>query len=226
MYLNARSYYIYPPLSRASSTRSHILCHPKTPASCPSPLLHHTPYPQSSSTSSTLGVISRFRNSFPFNAGAVSDARGVASEAADTSPALAAADFDVFDFDFFFFSYVALAHYPTLRCMKDDERNFGLTSCHPHTGRKLSKNPTSSNRFGYSHNPGGTVNTVAQNRMSLKMAMAKNSPISPSPPMLRYHTPIRSFTGQSGNITTSRIAASAPPAYSFCFHCGPSYSQT
>ena len=102
----------------------------------------------------------------------------------------------------------------------------GQTSCHPQTGLKLSKKPTSSNRFGYSHNPGGTVKTVARNSKSLKMAMRKNSPISPNIPILKYHTPILSLIGHSGNMTTAIIAASAPPAYNLVFHCGPSYSHT
>lgn len=58
------------------------------------------------------------------------------------------------------------------------------------------------------------------------MAMAKKRPMSPSKPMLRYQTPIRSFIGQSGNMTTAMMTVSAPPAYSFCFSCDPSYSQT
>jgi len=86
------------------------------------------------------------------------------------------------------------------------------TSCHPQTGRKLSKKPTSSNRFGYSHSPGGTVKTVAQNKINLKIAITKNNPIRPSRPMLRYQTPILNVTGHSGNITAARMAVSAPPA--------------
>ena len=70
------------------------------------------------------------------------------------------------------------------------------------------------------------MNTVARNSRRRKMAMRKNSPIRPNIPMLRYHTPILSLIGHNGNMTTAMIAASAPPAYSFVFHCGPSYSQT
>ena len=53
-----------------------------------------------------------------------------------------------------------------------------LTSCHPHTGLNESKKPTSSNRFGYSHRPGGCVNTVTQNNISRTIAIAKNKPKS------------------------------------------------
>ena len=102
----------------------------------------------------------------------------------------------------------------------------GLTSCHPQTGLKLSKKPTSSNRFGYSHSPGGTVKTVTQNSIRRKIAIAKNKPISPRKAMLRYQTPILNFTGHSGNMTTVMININAPTAYSFVRHCGPSYSQT
>src|SRR3954467_11135087 len=59
------------------------------------------------------------------------------------------------------------------------------TCCHPHTGLKLSKNPTSSNKLGYNHNPGGTTNMVIPNRINLNIAMTKNSPISPSRPILK-----------------------------------------
>ena len=100
------------------------------------------------------------------------------------------------------------------------------TSCHPQTGRKLSQNPTSSKRFGYSHKPGGAAKTVTQNSSSRKIAMAKNSAIRPSIPMLRYHTPMRNLIGHSGNMTTAMMSSSAPPAYSFCRSCGPSYSHT
>jgi hypothetical protein len=86
------------------------------------------------------------------------------------------------------------------------------TSCHPQPGRKLSKKPTSSNKFGYSQSPGGTVKTVTQKRMRRKIAMTKNSPIRPSMAILRYHTPMRNVTGQSGKHTSARTARSANPA--------------
>jgi hypothetical protein len=73
-----------------------------------------------------------------------------------------------------------------------------LTSCHPHTGLKLSKKPTSSKRLGYSHNPGGMVKTVRTNRINRKIAMAKNAATNPSMPMLKYQTPILSFNGHNG----------------------------
>ena len=56
------------------------------------------------------------------------------------------------------------------------------------------------------------MKTVAQNNINLKIAMAKNNPINPSKPILKYHTPILKVTGQSGNITAASIAAKAPPA--------------
>lgn len=56
------------------------------------------------------------------------------------------------------------------------------------------------------------MNTVAQNRINLNMAMAKKRPIKPNRPMLRYQTPILSVMGHSGNITAARIKIKAPPA--------------
>jgi hypothetical protein len=115
------------------------------------------------------------------------------------------------DFFFpFFFSYSQISTAPHLLSVQ------GLTSCQPQTGLKLSKNPTSSNKFGYNHNPGGTANIVIANRISLNIAMAKNNPIRPSMPILRYQTPSLIFIGQRGNMTIAKTTASAPAAYSFC----------
>lgn len=111
-------------------------------------------------------------------------------------------------------------------CIENKWERRCLTSCHPQRGLKLSKNPTSSNRLGNSQSPGGTVKTVTQNRTRRTRAMAKNSPSRPISPTLRYQTPRLSINGQSGNITTAIIIASTPAAIAFCFHCGPSYSQT
>jgi hypothetical protein len=100
------------------------------------------------------------------------------------------------------------------------------TSCQPHNGLKLSKNPTSSNRFGYSHKPGGVTNIVIAKRISRKIAITKNSPIRPSIPILKYQTPRRIFIGQRGKRTIANITARAPAAYNFCLICDPSHSQT
>lgn len=58
------------------------------------------------------------------------------------------------------------------------------------------------------------------------MLIAKNRPINPSIPILRYQTPKRIFIGQSGNMTIAKTIASAPAAYSFVMTCDPSYSHT
>ena len=86
------------------------------------------------------------------------------------------------------------------------------TSCHPHNGRNESKKPTSSNKFGYSQNPGGIEKTVITNSNKRKRAMAKNNPNNPSIPMLKYQTPNRSFKGQRGNNMTAKTRTTAPPA--------------
>ena len=67
---------------------------------------------------------------------------------------------------------------------------------------------------------------VIMKRISRTIAMAKNSPIRPKQPILRYHTPCLITNGQSGNKTIAMTPKSAPTAYTFCFHCEPSYSQT
>lgn len=100
------------------------------------------------------------------------------------------------------------------------------TSCHPQSGLKLSKKPTSSNRLGYSHNPGGTTNIVIANSINRTIAMAKNNPIRPNIPILRYQTPRRIFIGHRGKRTMANIIAKAPAAYSFCLIWDPSYSHT
>lgn len=86
------------------------------------------------------------------------------------------------------------------------------TSCHAHTGRNESKKPTSSNKLGYSHRPGGAANMVMMNRINRTIAMAKNSPIRPSMPILRYHTPCLRNSGHRGNSTTAMTSTSAPAA--------------
>jgi hypothetical protein len=124
--------------------------------------------------------------------------------AAIAAPALAEPLFDFFLP--FFFSYMNKSVWHQAYILGR------LTSCQPQTGLKLSKNPTSSNRLGYSHKPGGTANIVMQKRISLKIAITKNNPIKPSNPILRYQTPSRSFIGQSGNMTTANTTAKAPAA--------------
>ena len=119
---------------------------------------------------------------------------------------------DFFDFFFLVFLLRLVIEILNMIRKKEVKKEYDLTSCHPHTGRKLSKNPTSSNRFGYNHKPGGTVKTVAQNNMRRNIAMAKNNPIKPNIPMLRYQTPMRNLTGQSGNMTTAMMITSAPTA--------------
>lgn len=88
----------------------------------------------------------------------------------------------------------------------------GRTSCHAHVGLNESKKPTSSKRLGYSHRPGGVANIVTMKRIRRTIAMAKNKPIKPSIPMLRYHTPWRRKSGHSGNSTTAMTSTSAPAA--------------
>ena len=95
------------------------------------------------------------------------------------------------------------------------------TSCQPQTGLKLSKNPTSSNKLGYSHNPGGTANIVIANRISLKIDMAKNNPIRPSMPILRYQTPSLIFIGQRGNMTIAKTIARNPPRTILAWFASP-----
>lgn len=56
------------------------------------------------------------------------------------------------------------------------------------------------------------MNTVAQNRINLNIAMAKKRPIKPKRPMLRYQTPILRVIGHNGNMTAARIKIKAPPA--------------
>ena len=132
--------------------------------------------------------------------------------AAIVAPAFAEPECFVDFFFPFFFSYFQVLALP----LQQSFPKKGLASCHPQTGLKLSKKPTSSNRFGYNHNPGGTANIVTANRISLKMAMAKNKPIRPSMPILRYQTPSLIFIGQRGNMTTAKTMMRAPTAYSFC----------
>ena len=59
---------------------------------------------------------------------------------------------------------------------------------------------------------------VIMKRINRKIAMAKKSPMSPSMPMLRYHTPCLMKRGQRGNSTTAITRSSAPAAYNFIFH--------
>ena len=101
-----------------------------------------------------------------------------------------------------------------------------LFSCQPQAGLKLSKKPTSSNRLGNNHRPGGTANKVTTKRINRKIDMAKNNPSNPSAPTDRYHTPCLMNSGQSGNSTAAKTAMRAKPAHSFVFHCEPSYNQT
>lgn len=65
-----------------------------------------------------------------------------------------------------------------------------------------------------------------QNRINLKMAMAKNNPNRIINPTLKYHTPCLITIGQSGNSTMAKIPATTPAAIALAFHCGPSYSHT
>ena len=53
---------------------------------------------------------------------------------------------------------------------------------------------------------------VTAKRINLKIAMAKNNPIRPSIPILRYQTPSLSFIGQRGNMTIAKAMRSAPAA--------------
>ncbi len=48
--------------------------------------------------------------------------------------------------------------------------------------------------------------------INLTTAVAKNSPINPSTPMLKYHTPILIFNGHSGNMTPARTTPTIAPA--------------
>ena len=102
------------------------------------------------------------------------------------------------------------------------QRERGLTSCHPQSGTKLSKNPISSNNLGYSHNPGETAKYVIAKRINRKITITKNNPIKPSIPILKYQTPSLIFIGQSGNITIANTIASAAAAYNFCLIWAPS----
>ena len=54
------------------------------------------------------------------------------------------------------------------------------------------------------------------------MAIAKKRPMRPRTPILRYHTPNRSFTGHRGNMTPASImrTIARPPRY--VVHCDPS----
>lgn len=189
----------------------------------PNPIILQT-IDQSSSASSTLGA----RCLRVGSAGEliICGAVVVVAEAGDGWPgraeraAIPPAEEDAACLDFFFFFFFSCGLIVSNDCCSTDIKK--LTSCQAQTGLKLSKNPTSSNRFGYSHNPGGTINMVMPNRMSRKIAMTKNRPIRPSIPILRYHTPRRIFMGHSGNMTIANTKASAPAAYSFCLICAPS----
>jgi hypothetical protein len=55
-------------------------------------------------------------------------------------------------------------------------------------------------------------NSVMMNRISRTMAMAKNNPISPSMPILTYHTPCLSTRGHRGNRMIATTKNSAPTA--------------
>lgn len=52
--------------------------------------------------------------------------------------------------------------------------------------------------------------------------MAKKSPIMPSAPMERYHTPRRMIGGHSGNITAARRMTTIPSPMSWTRNCDPS----
>jgi hypothetical protein len=94
----------------------------------------------------------------------------------------------------------------------ENGRRVRLTGCQPQRGLKLSMTPTSSKRFGNSHSPGLTVNTVMQKRMRRNIAMRKNRPRSPRSPIDRYQTPRRRVMGHRGNITIAIMMAKAPAA--------------
>lgn len=70
--------------------------------------------------------------------------------------------------------------------------------------KRLTK-PTSSNKFGKIQIALFIVNTVTHQNTNLTTASPKNAPISPNTPTLKYHTPILSFTGQSGNMTPANM---------------------
>lgn len=147
--------------------------------------------------------------------------------AAIVAPAFADA-LDLLFLDFFFSCWSSLSVYLCRDKMKDKRGNnveCRHTSCHPQSGLNESKNPTSSNRLGYNHNPGGVTNMVIPNKIRRKIDMAKNKPIRPSIPMERYQTPSLIFIGQRGNITMANTTANAPAAYSFIFIWLPSYNQ-
>lgn len=66
---------------------------------------------------------------------------------------------------------------------------------------------------------------VIAKRISRKIDIAKNSPINPSIPILRYQTPSRIFMGHRGNMTTANIMANAAAAYNLSLIWDPSYNQ-
>lgn len=153
----------------------------------------------------------------------VAEGAGVEGAAAVTGAGAEAEALDLLDFLLFFVCGVELSVLLFLENIRMEQMH---TSCQPHRGLKLSKNPTSSNRLGKSQRPGATVKTVMQKRIKRKIAMAKKRPNSPIMPTLRYHTPWRMIIGHNGNRTTAKIPATTAAAMAFCFHWGPSYSQT
>lgn len=75
-----------------------------------------------------------------------------------------------------------------------------------HIGAGLT-NPTSSKRLGKIQIAFGIASLVMHHRINRIIAITMNSPTMQSAATERYHTPMRSFVGHSGNITPASMTA-------------------
>src|SRR5436190_1887093 len=87
--------------------------------------------------------------------------------------------------------------------------DFG-TFCHPHNGTKLSKKPTSSNKLGNNHIPGGNANIVIIKSISLTTAITAIPATRHSNAIDKYHTAVRKMGGQRGNKIAPKTTMTIP----------------